>query len=90
MASRTAPPQSLLGSQSGSVRSTRQTGFRCPLTDLAEDLGAVHGAITDIFLPDWLAGNVARLYTPLLVVALILHARNLASRRVPVAGAREA
>jgi len=26
-------------------------GFRCPLTDLAESLGAVNGAVVDIYLP---------------------------------------
>src|SRR5690348_9596160 len=41
-------------------------GFRCPLTGLAESLGSQHGAVTDIFLPRWLAANVARIYTPLL------------------------
>jgi hypothetical protein len=51
--------------------------FRCPLTDLAERLGSDHGAITDIFLPKWLAANVARIYTPLLVLAIALHVRNL-------------
>ena len=39
-------------------------GFRCPLTTLAEDLGAAKGSVTDIFLPSWLASNVARIYTP--------------------------
>jgi hypothetical protein len=52
-------------------------GFRCPLTDLAEKLGSEHGAVTDIFLPKWLAANVARIYTPLLVLAVALHLRNL-------------
>jgi hypothetical protein len=52
-------------------------GFRCPLTDLAERLGSEHGAVTDIFLPRWLAANVARIYTPLLLLAIVLHIRNL-------------
>lgn len=62
-------------------------GFRCPLTDLAERLGSEHGAVTDIFLPKWLAANVARIYTPLLVLAIALHLRNLGShdRRRPLA-----
>src|SRR6185503_17575484 len=47
-------------------------GFRCPLTDLAERLGSEHGAVTDIFLPRWLAANVARIYTPLLLLAIAL------------------
>jgi hypothetical protein len=55
-------------------------GFRCPLTDLAERLGSEHGAVTDIFLPRWLASNVARIYTPLLVLAIALHSRNLLAR----------
>ena len=56
-------------------------GFRCPLTKLAEDLGAEKGSVTDIFLPNWLASNVARIYTPLFALGLYLHARNLLRRR---------
>ena len=56
-------------------------GFRCPLTGLAEQLGAERGSITDIFLPRWLAANVANIYTPLLVLALGLHAGNVLRRR---------
>jgi hypothetical protein len=56
-------------------------GFRCPLTGLAEDLGAERGAVTDIFLPGWLARNIANIYAPLYAVALLLHARNLRRRR---------
>jgi hypothetical protein len=52
-------------------------GFRCPLTGLAERLGAEKGSVTDIFLPRWLAANVANIYTPMLVLALYLHGRNL-------------
>jgi hypothetical protein len=57
-------------------------GFRCPLTGLAEDLGAEHGQVTDIFLPKWLANNIANIYAPLYAIALFLHARNLRRRRV--------
>jgi hypothetical protein len=53
-------------------------GFRCPLTTLAEDLGSEHGAVTDIFLPKWLASNIANIYGPLLGFAVFLHARNVA------------
>jgi hypothetical protein len=56
-------------------------GFRCPLTDFAERLGSEHGAVTDIFLPRWLAANVARIYTPLLLWAMVMHAGNLLQRR---------
>lgn len=55
-------------------------GFRCPLTRLAERLGSEHGAVTDIFLPRWLAANVARIYTPLLLWAIVLHLGNLRRR----------
>jgi hypothetical protein len=55
-------------------------GFRCPLTGLAEDLGAESGQVTDIFLPDWLARNIANIYAPLYVMALILHGLNLRRR----------
>jgi hypothetical protein len=56
-------------------------GFRCPLTGVAERLGAERGSVTDIFLPGWLARNVANIYTPLFVAGLLLHARNLVRRR---------
>jgi hypothetical protein len=56
-------------------------GFRCPLTAVAEDLGAESGSVTDIFLPKWLAANIARIYGPLFAVALFLHARNCSRQR---------
>lgn len=52
-------------------------GCRCPLTGLAEDLGAARGTVTDIFLPRWLARNIARIYGPLFAFGLLLNARNL-------------
>jgi hypothetical protein len=33
-------------------------GFRCPLTPVAERLGAKSGSVTDIYLPRWLAHNL--------------------------------
>lgn len=50
-------------------------GFRCPLTDVALDLGSEHGQVTDIFLPQWLARNIANIYVPLSTLGLLLHAR---------------
>jgi hypothetical protein len=50
--------------------------FRCPLTGLAGSLGSEHGQVTDIFLPKWLATNIARIYGPLFGLALVLHGRN--------------
>jgi hypothetical protein len=64
-------------------------GFRCPLRTLAENFGDESGQVTDIFLPKWLADNVANIYTPMLVAALYLHARNYAKarKRGPARGA---
>jgi hypothetical protein len=56
-------------------------GFRCPLTGLAEDLGAERGSVTDIFLPHWLASNIANIYVPLFGLGLYLHLRNLRARQ---------
>lgn len=53
------------------------SGFRCPLTRLAERYGAEHGSVTDIFLPKWFARNLPVIHAPLLVLTMYLHARNL-------------
>ncbi len=52
-------------------------GFRCPLTGLAERYGAQRGSVTDIYLPKWFAHNMPAIHTPLLVLMICLHARNL-------------
>jgi len=51
--------------------------FRCPLTDVAEHLGAEHGAVTDIYLPRWFAHNLPAIHIPLILLAGYLHGRNL-------------
>jgi hypothetical protein len=59
-------------------------GFRCPLTSVAERLGAERGSVTDIYLPRWFARNLPAIHVPLIGLAGYLHARNLraaASRR---------
>ena len=33
-------------------------GFRCPLTRIAERLGAARGSVTDIYMPQWFARNL--------------------------------
>jgi hypothetical protein len=45
--------------------------FRCPLTTLAERWGAGHGAVTDLFLPGWLARNTFKLSTVLFIIELV-------------------
>jgi len=47
-------------------------GFVCPLTPLAERLGAERGSVTDLFLPGWLARNLAWISTPILAAGLVL------------------
>jgi hypothetical protein len=53
------------------------SGFRCPLTSLAENLGEEHGSVTDIYLPAWFARNLPVIHVPLIAAAAYLHARNL-------------
>jgi hypothetical protein len=54
-------------------------GFRCPLTDLAEQLGAERGSVTDVYLPRWFARNLPAIHVPLLLLAVLLHRKNIAS-----------
>jgi hypothetical protein len=42
------------------------SGRRCPLTIMVEDLGAEHGQVTDIFLPDRIARHIFGISTTLL------------------------
>jgi hypothetical protein len=65
--------------------------FRCPLTQVAQRLGAERAGVTDIWLPKWFAHNLPAIHTPLLLLAGYLHARNLrAARRGAVLPGREA
>ena len=52
-------------------------GCRCPLTKVAERLGAERGSVTDIYLPQWFARNLPGIHVPLIVLAVYLHARNV-------------
>lgn len=47
-------------------------GWVCPLTLLAEKLGAERGAVTDIFLPKWFADRIFPICGTTYVVALAL------------------
>lgn len=53
------------------------SGFRCPLTIVAERLGAERGSVTDIYLPRWLARNLPAIHVPLLLLAIFLHRGNI-------------
>ncbi len=56
-------------------------GARCPLTGLAESLGAEHGSVTDIYLPGWLARSLPMIHVPLIAAAMWLHWRNVTGSR---------
>jgi hypothetical protein len=53
----------------------------CPITPLTERMGAAHGSVSDIFLPDALARTTPVWSTALLVVAGLLHLRSLVVSR---------
>ncbi len=48
------------------------SGWTCPLTILAERLGAVRGSVTDIFLPRWFADRMFSICGTTYAVALLL------------------
>ncbi len=47
----------------------------CPITPLTERLGAAHGSVSDIFLPDAVARTIPIWSTGLLAIAGLLHIR---------------
>jgi len=48
------------------------SGWRCPLTILAERQGAVRGSVADIFLPKWLADRTFPICGTAYGIALLL------------------
>lgn len=61
-------------------------GFHCPLSDLAESHGATRGSVTDIYLPPWFARNLPATHVPIILLAVVLHGRNVRRGRRPVPG----
>jgi hypothetical protein len=53
----------------------------CPLTPLAEQLGAERGSVVDIFLPDPVARRIPVLSTTALLVGIALNTRNVLRNR---------
>lgn len=53
----------------------------CPLTPLAEELGATRGSVVDIYLPGWLARRIPVLSSGMLLAGIALNARALLARR---------
>jgi hypothetical protein len=55
----------------------------CPLTPLAEELGAERGSVADIFLPDWFSRRIPLFGGTALMLGIALNARAWL-RRAPV------
>jgi hypothetical protein len=53
----------------------------CPLTPLAEDLGAASGSITDIYLPGWLSRRIPLISSIALAIGMILNVDALRRRQ---------
>ena len=53
----------------------------CPLTPLAEDLGAENGSVTDILLPIWISRRIPLVSGSVLVLGIVLQLRNWRERR---------
>jgi hypothetical protein len=53
------------------------SGGRCPLTTVAERLGANHGSVSDIFLPRWFADRIFPICTTLFLIGCALLAARL-------------
>jgi hypothetical protein len=47
-------------------------GWQCPLRTYAEDIGAVSGQVTDIFLPKWFANRIFPICGGLLAFSVLL------------------
>jgi len=53
------------------------SGGRCPLTAVAERLGAADGSVSDIFLPRWFADRIFPICTALFLIGCALVAARL-------------
>jgi hypothetical protein len=53
----------------------------CPLSPLAEELGAASGSVTDIFLPDWVSRRIPLFSGTVLVLGIVLNLRARRSTR---------
>ncbi|HLE59765.1 MAG TPA: hypothetical protein VJA85_08980 [Candidatus Limnocylindria bacterium] len=55
----------------------------CPLTPLAEALGAERGSVADIFLPDWFSRRIPLFGGSALIIGLALNLRAVLNHRSP-------
>jgi hypothetical protein len=56
------------------------SGGKCPLTAVAERLGATDGAVADIFLPPWLADRIFPICGTLYLIGCAIVAARLVGR----------
>ena len=75
---RTAVAMTIAIAESAVYASNNQV---CPLSPLAEDLGAERGSVTDIFLPDAVSERIPLVGGLVLVAGLILNGRAVLARR---------
>ncbi|MDH4334752.1 MAG: hypothetical protein OEW24_05765 [Chloroflexota bacterium] len=75
---RTAAALAVVLAESATYASNNQV---CPLTPLAEGMGAERGSVVDMFLPDWAARRIPVVSVSLVIVGLVLNARALFRRR---------
>jgi hypothetical protein len=54
----------------------------CPLTPLAEELGAERGSVADMFLPDWASRRIPIVSVTALIIGLALNLRAMLNRRL--------
>lgn len=54
----------------------------CPLTPVAEELGAERGGVVDMFLPQWVARKIPMISGGALVLGLVLNARAKLNQRL--------
>ncbi|HEY7526077.1 MAG TPA: hypothetical protein VIA82_04520 [Candidatus Limnocylindria bacterium] len=62
----------------------------CPLTPLAEELGAESGSVVDIFLPDAVARRIPIISSAALLLGMALNLRSLAHTRSATTSSRAA
>ena len=60
-----------------------------PLAQIAEWVGAQHGAVTDVYPARWFARNLLAIHVPLIVLGAYLHTRNLRTAEDPLSLAQK-
>ena len=48
------------------------SGMRCPLTAIAEEIGATRGGVSDTFLPECMTRHTFQFFAPLILLAIAL------------------